>query len=280
MITGGADGIGRATALKAAAAGAVVLVVDRDQVKLDAMREELAPRGWTVEFLCADLTVPESIDAVAAGALAEHGTVDVLVNNAGHSIRRAIEHSYERFHDFERVMRLNYFGALRLTLALLPAMQARRRGHVINISSLGVLTNAPRFSAYVASKAAMDAFARCAAGEFADLGIDFSTVYMPLVRTAMTAPTEAYRSTPMLSPDEAADLVAQAMIERPARVTTRLGVTAQLLQALSPHVTDAVMNIGYRMFPESRRALGESGPEPQPTEEQAAFARLMKGVHF
>ena len=280
MITGGADGIGRATALKAAAAGATVLVVDRDQARLDALRDELAPRSWKVEFHRADLTVPEQVEAVAASALAAHGAVDVLVNNAGHSIRRSIEHSYDRLHDFERVMRLNYFGALQLTLALLPAMQARRRGHVVNISSLGVLTNAPRFSAYVASKAAMDAFARCAAGEFADVGIDFSIVYMPLGRTAMTAPTEAYRSTPMLSPDEAAGLVARAMIERPAQVTTRLGVVAQRVQAGSPHLANALMNIGFRMFPESRRALGESGPEPRPTAEQAAFAKLMKGVHF
>jgi NAD(P)-dependent dehydrogenase (short-subunit alcohol dehydrogenase family) len=280
MITGAADGIGKATALKAAAAGATVLVVDRDAEKLARMREELAPRDWRLSFHHADLTEPDQVAALAADITGRHGAVDVLVNNAGHSIRRSIEHSYERFHDYERVMSLNYFGALRLTLALLPAMQRRRSGHVINISSLGVLTNAPRFSAYVASKSAMDAFARCAAAEFADSGIDFTTVYMPLVRTAMSAPTEVYRSVPMLSPEQAAELVARAMIHRPVHIATRLGVFAQVLHMVSPHLSNAVMNIAYRMFPESRRALGEAGAAPGPTANQAAFAKFMKGVHL
>jgi NAD(P)-dependent dehydrogenase (short-subunit alcohol dehydrogenase family) len=280
LVTGAADGIGRATALKAAAAGATVVIVDRDAGKLERLRAELAPRGWKLDLHCADLTDLAAVDRLAASVLEAHGAVDVLVNNAGHSIRRSVEHSYGRFHDFERVMRLNYFGALRLTLALLPSMQQRRRGHVINVSSIGVLTNAPRFSAYVASKAALDAFARCAAAEFADSGIDFTTVYMPLVRTAMTAPTEVYRQMPMLSPDEAADLLARAMIHRPGHLASRLGVFAQLLHMVSPHLANAVNNIGYRMFPESRRALGESGPPPAPSADQQAFAKLMKGVHF
>ncbi|NML17120.1 SDR family oxidoreductase [Azohydromonas caseinilytica] len=280
LITGAADGIGKATARKAAAAGATVLVVDRDQDRLDRMQAELAAQGWRLWFHRADLTDAAQVERLAAAVLEAFGAPDVLVNNAGHSIRRAIEHSYDRFHDFERVMALNYFGALRLTLALLPAMQQRRSGHVINISSLGVLTNAPRFSAYVASKAAMDAFARCAAAEFADSGIEFSTVYMPLVRTAMSAPTEVYRSVPMLSPDDAAALVAQAMVQRPAHLATPLGVFAQVLQLLSPHLAHAVMNISYRMFPESRRALGESGTPADATPEQLALARLMKGIHL
>ncbi|WP_043461318.1 SDR family oxidoreductase [Azohydromonas australica] len=280
MITGAADGIGKATARKLAAAGATVLVVDRDAAKLERMRTELEPQGWRMGFHCADLTDPSQVAHLAGDAVETFGVPDVLVNNAGHSIRRAIEHSYDRFHDFERVMALNYFGALRLTLALLPAMQQRRSGHVVNISSLGVLTNAPRFSAYVASKAAMDAFARCAAAEFADSGVEFSTVYMPLVRTAMTAPTEVYRAVPMLSPDEAAQLVVQALIHRPAHVATPLGLFAQVLHMASPHLAHAVMNLAYRMFPESRRALGESGPSAEATADQVALAKLMKGMHL
>jgi NAD(P)-dependent dehydrogenase (short-subunit alcohol dehydrogenase family) len=286
LITGAADGIGKATALRLAEAGATLLVVDRDGEKLERMRKEVEARGWRVAFHQADLTDYEQIDKLAAGVLAQHGAVDVLVNNAGHSIRRSIEHSYERFHDFERVMRLNYFGALRLTLQLLPAMQRRQRGHVVNISSIGVLTNAPRFSAYVASKAAMDAFARCAASEFADSGVEFTTVNMPLVRTAMTAPTELYRQIPLLSPEEAAELVAQAIIQRPTRVATRLGVFAQVVHLVAPRLSQLIMNAAYRAFPESRRALGpeqagaKSGATPTPTPEQIAFAQLMKGIHF
>ena len=279
MITGAADGIGKATALKAAAAGAKVLVVDRDADKIERMRAEVEPRGWQVFFHCADLTDAAQVERLAASALEAHGGVDVLVNNAGHSIRRSIEHSYGRFHDFERLMSVNYFGALRLTLALLPSMQERRRGHVIDISSLGVLTNAPRFAGYAASKAAMDAFARCAAVEFADSGIDFTTVYMPLVRTAMSAPTDVYRQVSMLAPDEAADLVARAMIQRPGHIATRLGVFAQMLQMVAPHLSDALNNIGYRMFPESKRALGEAPGSPASRDaDQAALAKPAQGA--
>ena len=283
LITGAADGIGKATALKAAAAGATVLVVDRDAEKLESMRNEVAPRNWRVSFYQADLTEGGDIDRLAEVVLREHGAVDVLVNNAGRSIRRAIEHSYDRLHDFERTMRLNYFGALRLTLRLLPAMQGRGSGHVVNISSLGVLANAPRFSAYVASKAALDAFTRCAGSELADSGVEFTTVYMPLVRTAMTAPTEVYRQTPMLSPEEAAELVARALIERPVHLSTRVGVLAQVLHMVLPRLSQAIMSVGYRMFPESRRALGEQAPagDAQATSpDREAFVKLMKGVHF
>ncbi|HEX6829198.1 MAG TPA: SDR family oxidoreductase [Burkholderiales bacterium] len=285
LITGSADGIGRATVLKVAEAGGKVIVVDRDQDKLDRMQKEIASRGWSVFFYKADLTDYDQIDALASRVLEEHGAVDILVNNAGHSIRRGIENSFDRFHDYERVMRLNYFGALRLTMRLLPAMQRKRKGHVINISSIGVLTNAPRFSAYVASKAAMDAFTRCAASEFADAGIEFTTINMPLVKTGMTAPTEIYKQVPMLAPEDAADLVAQAIIYRPVRLATRLGIFAEVLHMLAPRVSQVVMNTAYRMFPESKAAMGQQGAPAveaprQPTPDQIAFAQIMKGIHL
>ncbi|HET9700544.1 MAG TPA: SDR family oxidoreductase [Burkholderiales bacterium] len=285
MITGSADGIGRATALKVAEAGGKVIVVDRDQDKLDRMQREVAERGWSVYFYQADLTDYDHIDELVSKVLEEHGAVNVLVNNAGHSIRRGIENSFDRFHDYERVMRLNYFGALRLTMRLLPAMQQKRKGHVINISSIGVLTNAPRFSAYVASKAAMDAFTRCAASEFADAGIEFTTINMPLVKTNMTAPTEIYKQIPMLAPEEAADLVAQAIVYRPVRIATRLGIFAEVLHMLAPRISQVVMNTAYRMFPESKAAMKQQGaPEAPaagaPTPDQMAFAQIMKGIHL
>ncbi len=138
--------------------------------------------------------------------------MDILINNAGRSIRRAIASSYDRFHDFERTMQLNYFGSLRLIMGFLPGMAARHRGHIVNISSIGVLTNSPRFSAYVSSKAALDAFSRCAQAEFSDNGINFTTINMPLVKTPMIAPTKMYESVPTLSPDEAADMIVDAII--------------------------------------------------------------------
>jgi NAD(P)-dependent dehydrogenase (short-subunit alcohol dehydrogenase family) len=211
------------------------------------------------------------------------GGVDILVNNAGRSIRRAIENSFDRFHDFERTMQLNYFGALRLTMGLLPKMIEKRRGHIINISSIGVLTNAPRFSAYVASKAAMDSFSRCAASEFSDRGIEFTTINMPLVKTPMIAPTRLYEQVPTLTPEDAADLVVQAIIYKPVRIATRLGVTGQVLHALAPRVAQIVMNTTFRMFPDSTAAQAgakDSAKLPAPSPDQVAFTQLMRGIHF
>ncbi len=208
----------------------------------------------------------------------------MLINNAGRSIRRSIELSYERFHDFERTMQLNYFGSLRLTLRLLPSMSERRSGQVINISSIGVQANMARFSAYVASKAALDAFARCAQTEFLDRAITFTNVYMPLVRTPMIAPTGHYRYVPTLSPEEAAELVERAIVDRPKHVSTRLGTAASVAWAIWPKAMDVVLNTGYKLFPESaaargdRKALREGEPEVAP--EAAAFAALTRGIHW
>ncbi len=238
--------------------------------------------GGKVFTYSADVADPKSCDDLVKAVLEKHGQVDVLVNNAGRSIRRAIESSYDRFHDFERTMQLNYFGSLRLTMGLLPSMAKRRKGHVINISSIGVLTNAPRFSAYVASKAALDAWTRCAASEFADVGIHFTTINMPLVRTPMIAPTKIYQNVPTLSPEEAADLIAQAIVYKPVRIATRLGIFGEVLHALLPRVAQIVMNTTFRMFPDSSAAQGAKGGEqkPQATADQIALSNLMRGIHF
>jgi NAD(P)-dependent dehydrogenase (short-subunit alcohol dehydrogenase family) len=210
-----------------------------------------------------------------------HGGVDFLINNAGRSIRRAIESSYDRFHDFERTMQLNYFGCLRVTMGLLPGMVAKRKGHVVNISSIGVLTNAPRFSAYVASKAALDAWTRCASSEFADQGITFTTINMPLVRTPMIAPTKIYNNVPTLSPEEAADMIAQACIYKPVRIATRLGIFGQLLHALAPRVAQIVMNTSFRMFPDSATPpRATRAPSPSCRAEAIAMQQMMRGIHF
>jgi NAD(P)-dependent dehydrogenase (short-subunit alcohol dehydrogenase family) len=210
----------------------------------------------------------------------KHGGVDFLVNNAGRSIRRAVESSFDRFHDFERTMQLNYFGALRVTMGLLPGMMAKRKGHVVNISSIGVLTNAPRFSAYVASKSALDAWTRCAASEFADRGITFTTINMPLVRTPMIAPTNIYNNVPTLAPEEAAEMIAQACIAKPVRIATRLGIAGEVLHALVPRVAQIVMNTSFRMFPDSAAAKGDKGAKPQLSAEAIALQQMMRGIHF
>src|SRR5258705_275253 len=187
-----------------------------------------------------------------------HGGVDFLINNAGRSIRRAIEASYDRFHDFERTMQLNYFGCLRVTMGLLPGMVAKKKGHIVNISSIGVLTNAPRFSAYVASKAALDAWTRCASSEYADQGITFTTINMPLVRTPMIAPTKIYSTVPPPAPEEAADIIATSCVEKPVGIASRLGISGEVLHALMPRVAQIVMNTTFRMFPDSSAAKGDN----------------------
>jgi NAD(P)-dependent dehydrogenase (short-subunit alcohol dehydrogenase family) len=287
LVTGGSSGIGLAAAHKIAQAGAITVIVGRDQDKLDAAKQEIVaalgqnPNSGEVVTLSADLASIEGCDQMVAWLVERYGGVDVLINNAGRSIRRGIESSYDRFHDFERTMQLNYFGCLRTTMGLLPQMAAKRSGHVVNISSIGVLTNAPRFSAYVASKAALDAWTRCAASEFIDVGITFTTINMPLVRTPMIAPTKIYENVPTLSPEEAADLIVQAIVYKPVRIATRLGVFGQMLHAAAPRIAQIVMNTTFRMFPDSDRARSDKeGARGKATADQIALANLMRGVHF
>ncbi|MFO1294760.1 MAG: SDR family oxidoreductase [Rubrivivax sp.] len=281
LVTGGSSGIGLAAAHKFAEAGATTVICGRDQDKLDEACAEAEARGHAFVAYAVDLADMADCDRFVKLVLEQHGGVDFLVNNAGRSIRRAIESSYERFHDYERTMQLNYFGCLRVTMGLLPAMVARRRGHVVNISSIGVLTNAPRFSAYVASKAALDAWTRCASSEFADQGITFTTINMPLVRTPMIAPTKIYNNVPTLSPEDAADMIAQACIGRPVRIATRLGVFGEVLHALAPRVAQIVMNTSFRMFPDSAAAKGDkAGARPQLSAEAIALEQMMRGIHF
>jgi NAD(P)-dependent dehydrogenase (short-subunit alcohol dehydrogenase family) len=284
LVTGGSSGIGLAAACKFAEAGAVTLICARDADKLEEAMKEIrafAGKDAKVYSYSVDIADEAGCKAFVDQVTAEHGGVDFLINNAGRSIRRAIENSYERFHDFQRTMDLNYFGCLRVTMGFLPGMVARKRGHVVNISSIGVLTNAPRFSAYVASKAALDAWTRCASSEYADMGISFTTINMPLVRTPMIAPTKIYNNVPTLAPEEAADLIAQACVYKPVRIATRLGTTGQVLHAFAPRIAQIVMNTSFRMFPDSDAAKGEKGSaKPQLSAEAVAMQQMMRGIHF
>ncbi len=280
LVTGGSSGIGLAAAHKFAEAGAITIICGRDQDKLDEACKEAKERGYAFVAYAADIADMADCDRFTQLLQANHGGVDFLINNAGRSIRRAIESSYDRFHDFERTMQLNYFGCLRVTMGLLPGMVAKRKGHIVNISSIGVLTNAPRFSAYVASKSALDAWTRCASSEFADQGITFTTINMPLVRTPMIAPTKIYNNVPTLAPEEAGDMIAQACIFKPVRIATRLGITGQLLHALVPRIAQIVMNTSFRMFPDSSAAKGDKSAKPQLSPEAIAMQQMMRGIHF
>jgi len=280
VVTGGSSGIGHATAVMMARAGARVAIVARDQEKMANTVSEIIKEGGRAWSFSADLTDMASCDRVIEEINEELGEIEILVNNAGRSIRRAIASSYDRFHDYERCMQLNYFASLRLIMRVLPSMEKRRSGHIINISSIGVLSNAPRFSAYVSSKAALDAFSRCAAAEFSDARVNFTTINMPLVRTPMIAPTRIYENLPTISPDEAAEMVKQAVIYKPQRIATRLGIFAQVLNTLMPKVAEIILNTAFRMFPESAAAKGVKAPKTEVSQEQLVFASLMRGIHW
>jgi short-subunit dehydrogenase len=282
LITGASSGIGKATAVKVADAGATVLLVARSIEKLEETKREIEAAGGVAHIHRCDMSDIEDVERMADEVLGYHGQVDILVNNAGRSIRRSVGLSYDRFHDYERTIQLNYLGAVRLILALLPSMRARKSGHIVNVSSIGTQTNPPRFSAYVASKAALDAFSRVIASEVIDDGVHLTTIHMPLVRTPMIAPTRMYDVFPAISPEEASEMIAKAMVHQPKKVATRLGTFGELLYAVAPTVSDRILNQAYKLFPESQAAKGkgDEAPDKVPSTEAVAFAHLMKGVHW
>ena len=278
MVTGASSGIGEALSIRLAEAGAKVLLVARSHEKLEAVQEAIDFRGGESLIHTCDLSDPEDADRLVREVLDEYGHVDLLVNNAGRSIRRGVSHSYDRYHDFERTMQLNYFGSLKLILGLLPTMRERKEGQIVNVSSIGVQTNAPRFSAYVASKAALDAFSRSIASEVVTDGISVTTVYMPLVRTPMTAPTKIYEAFPLRSTDDAVDMIVDGIIHRKKRVATRLGIFGEVTYSIAPRFVDRILNTGFRLFPDSPRSKGEKHTAPGP--EAVAFAHIMHGIHW
>jgi short-subunit dehydrogenase len=275
MITGASSGIGKATALEIGKAGGTVLLVARTQAKLEEVAREVELLGGVAHVHRCDLTDINDVDRMATEALDRHEHIDILINNAGRSIRRSVSKSYDRFHDYQRTMQVNYFGPVKLILKLLPAMREHESGHIINVSTIGLQTNTPRFAAYLASKAALDAFSRSIGPEIISDGVHVTTVYMPLVRTPMTAPTRLYDRFPMLTPDDAAQMIADAIRTRPKRIATTLGNIGQLGYAIAPGAQDLVVNRAYKLFPED----GEPS-ESEDTPRQRAFARITRGVHW
>ena len=264
LITGGSSGIGKATARMCVARGANVIIVARSSDELESAADELnsttskkgIPPGRAVAYQC-DITDEESVNALVKSVLAEHGHVDVLVNNAGRSIRRATVNSVQRSHDYHRVMAVNYFGAVNLILGLLPHMVARRSGHVVNVTSIAVQSRGPRFGAYAASKAALEAFSDVTGTETVSDHVTFSNVRLPLVKTRMISPTEAYENQPgTWDVDKAASRVLHAIIDRPKRVSSVVGTIAEMGHRLSPDLTTRILHQEYLLFGESAAAMG------------------------
>jgi short-subunit dehydrogenase len=280
LITGASSGIGKSAAFELGKAGGTILLVSRSKDKLDEVRRQIELVGGEAHVHPCNLTDTDDLDRMAAEVLERYGRVDIIVNNAGKSIRRSVSNSYDRFHDYQRTMQLNYFGPVKLILDLLPGMRECGSGHIINVSTIGLQTNTPRFSAYLASKAALDAFSRSIAPEIIDDGVHVTTVYMPLVRTPMIAPTKIYDRFPTLSPEEAAHLIAEAIRKRPKRIATTLGNIGQLSYAVAPGAQDLVVNRAYKLFPEGSNGDATKKPSDRETAEQRAFTRATRGVHW
>jgi short-subunit dehydrogenase len=279
VITGASSGIGRSTALKVAQAGGTPILVARGKDKLEATQADIERAGGTAYVYPCDLSDLEAIDALCEQICSDHESIDFVVNNAGRSIRRSLALSHDRFHDFERTMSLNYFGAIRLVMGVVDKMRDQGHGHIVNVSSIGVQTSPPRFSAYVASKAALDAWSNVVSSEVFGDGISFTTVHMPLVKTPMIAPTRIYDKFPTITPAQAADMVLRAMVEQPHEVNTALGTLGAVAHTLAPKTTFRVLHMAYQVFPDSAAARG-GDEDDTPTSEQMFLARLLKGVHW
>ena len=286
VITGASSGIGEVTAKKVAQAGGIPVLVARGVEKLEALQRTIEMRGGTAYVYPCDLSDYEAIDALTAKLSAELPRIDFVVNNAGRSIRRSVKLSLERFHDFERTMQLNYFGAIRLVMGLIPKMAETGGGHVVNLSSIAVLTKIPRFSAYAASKAALDSWSNVVGSELHGDGISFTTIRMPLVRTPMIAPTKMYEKFPTISPAQAGDIVIKALVEKPEAINTLSGQMGAAMHIAAPKTAHKVLNLAYNAFPDSAAArahaessdTAHSGSETSSQKEMVA--RLLKGLRW
>ncbi|MET0999132.1 MAG: SDR family NAD(P)-dependent oxidoreductase [Marmoricola sp.] len=262
LVTGASSGVGEATAKAVAARGGTVLCVARRQDELDRVVSEIEQAGGSAASYVCDLTDEGAIERLVSRVLAEHDHVDMLVNNAGRSIRRSLEFSYDRMHDFERTMAINYFGPVRLTMGLLPRMRERKFGHVVNIVTWGVQLKAPKFTAYIASKTALDSFARIAGRETWYDNVTFTNLRLDLVRTDMIEATPSYRNVPAKTPEQAALLVVRALEDRPLTISTAAGRVGELLNLVAPRAMDAGMALMASRMPDSpaARAHVQQGP--------------------
>ncbi len=256
LVTGASSGIGEATAHAVAARGARVVLVARREAELDRVRTSIESAGGRASSYAVDLTDLGAIDLLVERVLVEVGTVDYLVNNAGRSIRRSLELSHDRFHDVERTMAINFLAPVRLTMGLLPAMRAQGFGHVVNIVTWGVQRTAPKFSAYIASKTALDTWSRIAGRETYADGVTFTNMRFALVRTAMVVPTDVYDNRASMTPEQAAAKVVRALEDRPVTWDTATGRVGEVLNVVAPRLSDALMSRFHRAVPDSAAARG------------------------
>jgi short-subunit dehydrogenase len=282
LITGGSSGIGEAAAKKIAEAGGEVILVARTPQNLEKVADEIRRDGGIAHVYPCDLADMDAIAAMADKVLDDIGGVDILINNAGRSIRRSLALSYDRIHDYQRTMQLNYLGAVQLILKFIPGMRERGFGQIINVSSVGVQTRAPRFGAYIASKAALDSLCDALQAEVVNDDVKFTTVHMALVRTPMISPTKMYDKFPALTPDQAAGVITDAIVHRPRRASSPFGQFAAVADAVNPAVMDRVRNRAFGMFDDSSAAKGDESDSRAPDFDSRSetFVRATRGIHW
>lgn len=265
IITGASSGIGRASAIAIAERGATVFALARNASALDDLVAEIRQTGGQAYAFTCDVTDSASVEHTVKDILGRFGHVDYLVNNAGRSIRRSVTASTDRLHDYERVMAVNYFGSVRMVLALLPHWQERRFGHVVNVSSAGVQASSPKYSAYVPTKAALDAFADVVGTETLSEHITFTSIHMPLVRTPMIAPSRRLNPVPPITAEHAAAMVVRGLIEKPTRIDTPLGTLADFGTYLTPKLSRRLLHQLYLGYPDSAAARGVTAADGNDT---------------
>jgi NAD(P)-dependent dehydrogenase (short-subunit alcohol dehydrogenase family) len=282
LITGGSSGIGEAAAKSIAEAGGVVALVARTPENLEKVASEIRDSGGVAHVYPCDLSDMDAIAAMADKVLDDLGGVDILINNAGRSIRRSLELSYDRIHDYQRTMQLNYLGAVQLILKFIPGMRERGFGQIVNVSSVGVQTRAPRFGAYIASKAALESLCDALQAEVVNDDVRFTTVHMALVRTPMISPTKMYDKFPALTPDQAAGVITDAIVHRPRRASSPFGQFAAVADAVNPAVMDRVRNRAFGMFEDSHAAKGsEQSTDPEKFDRRSeTFVQATRGIHW
>jgi NAD(P)-dependent dehydrogenase (short-subunit alcohol dehydrogenase family) len=273
IITGASSGIGRASAIAIAERGATIFALARSASALDDLVAEIRESGGQAHAFTCDVTDSASVEHTVKDILGRFGHVDYLVNNAGRSIRRSVTASTDRLHDYERVMAVNYFGSVRMVLALLPHWQERRFGHVVNVSSAGVQANSPKYSAYVPTKAALDAFAEVVGTETLSEHITFTSIHMPLVRTPMIAPSRQLNPVPPITAEHAAAMVVRGLVEKPTRIDTPLGTLADFGTYLTPKLSRRLLHQLYLGYPDSAAARGVTAAEVSPTRHPRRPAR-------
>jgi thioester reductase-like protein/short-subunit dehydrogenase len=263
IITGASSGIGRASAIAVAERGATVFALARNATALDELVTEIRANGGQAYAFTCDVTDSASVEHTVKDILGRFDHVDYLVNNAGRSIRRSVVNSTDRLHDYERMMAVNYFGAVRMVLALLPHWRERRFGHVVNVSSGGVLARNPKYSSYLPTKAALDMFADVVASETVSDHITFTNIHMPLVRTPMIVPSRRLNPVPPISAEHAAAMVVRALIEKPVRIDTPLGTLAEIGHYFTPRLSRRILHQLYLGYPDSPAARGLAAPDTQ-----------------